>query len=389
MKEKKLLLMEDELLNLLKNQKCVLFGAGEYAKNILAYSINNGVDIDRLLVTNVKDNTSTIWGATVLHINEYLHKLSDTTMIVCVKELSQDEIKNILEHIDIGEVVYISDQLYRDVKGKFKNPVLKKRNEMQLLILNILDHCNLKCVGCDHFACIADEYLVPYQILEKEIKRMNELMGNEGIREISIMGGETLLHPDLPKIIQMVRLYFPKAMIRVTTNGLFLLKQKDEFWNSCRNNQATIIVTRYPINLDFATIKEKVVKEGVDFQFFEGTSDDVEKCFSKHIIELDGQEDFKERFSTCGIANYGNFLMDGKIYGCPFACQAIRIFNKKYNENLVLSDDDYLNIYDAKSADEILEFAATPKKFCRFCGGLVGGVEWKRSKMEKSEWVNE
>lgn len=380
---------EDELLSILHAGKCALFGAGDYARSVLAYAINNGVDIDRLFVTDVKNNTCTIWGATVLHIKEYKDRLDDTSLIVCVNESLHNEIAQVLKEMSIKNVYYVSNNLVRCVKQKYSNPIFSKRKEMQLLILNILDHCNLRCAGCDHFACIASEYTVPFSTLENDVRRMKKIMGNTPIREISIMGGETLLHPDLPQIMEMVRSNFPDSMLRVTTNGLLLLNQKDSFWDSCRRNKATVIVTRYPINLNFAAIKEKVKQEKVDFLFFEGTDEDVEKGFSKHIINLNGTENREERFGNCGIANYGNFLMEGKLYGCPFSCQAYRIFNQKYHEKLVISENDFIDIYKAQNADELLEFAATPKNFCKYCGGLVGGGDWRRSKQERCEWVNE
>lgn len=273
--------------------------------------------------------------------------------------------------------------------NKMRDQILRfvPRPHMEYLIFNILDHCNLNCKGCDHFACIADPYIVPSQIVNKDVKRMAELFHNDYIAQIAIMGGEPLLHPELLEILKSVRENFPYAIIRLTTNGLFLLKQNDEFWRVCREQDITIVNTKYPINLDYRSMKRKCAEERVKFVFFEGTGDDTVKTMSKKTISLAGTEDPVKRFAECNVSNFGNFVMEGKLYGCPFCCQSYRIFNKKFNQNLRLTENDYLDIYQAQDMQEVLDFAAKPKQYCRYCSDLVRWFEWEQSKKDISEWV--
>ena len=382
-----LLYNKEELNRILAEDECVIFGGGGAGKAVLAYAISQYKTIDRILVSDISKNPCTVWGATVVDVKYYKDKLEKTSLIVCVREELHDEIADLIAGIEVKQVVFISDKLYTELRSKMENPIFIQRPIMQLLILNILDHCNLRCKGCDHFANVADEYSVPLNVLQRDIERMRELLGKDGIREISVMGGETLLHPELPEIIEMVRMNFPNVMIRVTTNGLLLLNQNDRFWSVCRENSATIVLTRYPINLKFEKIKEKAKLEKVSFVYFEGTDDEVEKNFSKHIIDLNGRSKPEEVFGKCGIANYGNFLMEGKLYGCPFAAQSYRIFNKKFDTDLQMCEEDYLDIYNIRNKQEVLEFAAKPKPYCKYCGGLKDGITWGISKKEISEWV--
>lgn len=273
--------------------------------------------------------------------------------------------------------------------NKMRDQILRfvPRPYMEYVIFNILDHCNLNCKGCDHFACITDPYIVPYEIVRKDIIRMAELFHNDYIMQIAVMGGEPLLHPELLEILKSVRENFPYAIIRLTTNGLFLLKQSDEFWKVCREQGITIVNTKYPINLDYEGMKKKCAQENVKFVFFEGTGDDTVKTMSKKTISLAGTEDPVRRFAECNISNFGNFVMEGKLYGCPFCCQSYRIFNKKFDQKLRLTDKDYLDIYQVQDMQEILDFAAKPKPYCRYCSDLVRWFEWGQSKKDITEWI--
>ena len=260
---------------------------------------------------------------------------------------------------------------------------------LEYMVLNILDHCNLRCKGCDHFACIADEYYVSYESICKDLDRMAELFHGDYINQIAVMGGEPLLHPEITKILKAVRERFPYTIIRLTTNGLLLLKQDQEFWKVCRENDVTIVNTKYPINLDFAGMKGKAETEGVSFMYFEDTGDEVVKKSFKKSINLKGNSNPVVSFANCHISNYGNFLMEGKFFGCPFSCQSYRIFNKKYNQNLRLTEKDYLDIYKVKDMQEVLDFCAKPRPYCRYCVGKTAISDWSRSEQKMSEWVDE
>jgi hypothetical protein len=210
-------------------------------------------------------------------------------------------------------------------------------------------------------------------------------MSSDYIVSIGVMGGEPLLHPDLLLILRVIRKAFPLAIIRLTTNGILLMKQEDEFWKCCNDNRITIVNTKYPINLPYEEIEKKANEKNVYYKYFEGT--ELSKKSFKKQIDLNGKNDIVKSFAHCIISNYGNFLMEGKLYSCPFSCQAARIFNKKFNLNLHLSEDDYLDIYKVNNKEEIFEFAARPKYFCRYCSDIIESFEWERSNFSMNEWV--
>lgn len=319
-------------------------------------------------------------------------------------------IKNLNDEIPSCDAIIVSPMNYANIVNELKsrtdipiyvfadildeidyrincNEKMRQKNYLEYLVLNILDHCNLRCKGCDHFACLAEPYFVSFDFIRKDLKRMQELFAGENIMQIAVMGGEPLLHPDLLLILKEVRTCFPHAVIRLTTNGLLLLKQVDDFWKVCREERVTIVNTKYPINLDYSKIQEKAKKEGVEFRYFEGTGEGIVKKSFKKIINLSGDSDINDSFLKCHISNYGNFLMEGKLYGCPFSCQSYRIFNKKFGTDLKLTNKDYLNIYEVESSKEIFEFVSKPRPYCGYCEGITKGFDWSRSQKEISEWT--
>lgn len=385
------------------NEKHAIYCAGKVAREIIGYATKNGVFAEVVLVTNKQGNPSNICGIPVCEVSKFENQLQDYLVVVCAMENIHEEIQNELNKYKCKEVIYCSNELFAKVE-KCKNnkdmDIINRLSEIQnfhrfipkpcleYLVVNILDHCNLRCKGCDHFACIADEYFVSPQIIHNDLDRLAEIFHGDYIMKIAIMGGEPLLHPNLLDIIKDVRSHFPHTMIRLTTNGLLLLKQSQEFWKVCRENSVTIVNTKYPINLDFEKMKEKATIEKVDFRYFEGTGDNVVKTSFKKVVDLEGQNNPVKSFAKCHISNYGNFLMEGKLYGCPFSCQSYRIFNHKFNQNLHMTEMDYLDIYKVKDMKEIFEFAARPKYYCRYCNGKVNGFKWERSKGTIDEWVD-
>lgn len=336
---------------------------------------------------------------------EHLEHLEQDACVLLTCNTRQDEMVAQLEKKEIKKVEFLEENFKFFALKRLKNRrrgedteflINKMRDQMlkfvpkpymEYLVFNILDHCNLRCKGCDHFACVADEYIIPHERLHKDIVRMSEILHGDNVMKIAVMGGEPLLHPELLEILKDVRKHFPYAIIRLTTNGLLLLQQNEEFWKTCREYDITIVNTKYPIQLDYAKMKEVAKEQGVKFQYFEGTGDDTVKTSSKKTITLDGTNDPVKSFAQCYISNYGNFVMEGKFYGCPFSCQSYRIFNQKFGKNLRMTEKDYLDIYQVKDMQELFEFSAKPRPYCRYCSGIDRWHEWERSKKDISEWV--
>lgn len=402
---KKIIATEDELRNILHFNNIYLYGAGNAAGYIIEFAQKNQFKINGIWVSKSTEDRQNMCGVQVQEFNlEMVGK--DDIILVSTTEKYHDEIAEKLNSVKKNSIYYISDILYKSLENssiiqepKIKNYIDEAMKNItygyqrfiprpcyELLIINILDHCNLRCKGCDHFACIADPYFVPYETIKRDVERISKIFHGDYIMQFGVMGGEPLLHPDLLEILKVIRSEFEKARISVYTNGILLLKQKDEFWSVLRENNIGIMQTYYPIHLDFEGIADRAEKENVIYDYYQFTG---EKKLFKKVVNLKGTGDPVESFAKCHISNYGNFLMEGKLYGCPFSCQSSRIFNKKFNQKLRMTEMDYLDIYKEDDMQNFFAFSARPKFYCRYCDGLRGGIQWERSKGQIEEWAEE
>jgi len=258
---------------------------------------------------------------------------------------------------------------------------------LEYFVLNILDHCNLRCKGCDHFAAIAEKRFVALEDIENDLARMSELLDGQLIR-MGIMGGEPLLHPDLLKILEAARKNFPNTLLQLVTNGLLIMQQPEEFWLTCKENNIVIVNTKYPINLDYEGMIARAKQYGVTFEHY-GNTGEVQKTSYKMVLDIKGQQNARNSFIKCYHSNSLPLLMEGKFYPCTVAPN-VRHFNKKFGTDIQLTKNDYIDIYQINEKTEILTFLSKPVSFCRYCDveKRQYGLEWERSKYVKEEWVD-
>jgi hypothetical protein len=250
----------------------------------------------------------------------------------------------------------------------------------------LVEHCNLRCCCCDHFAPLAGQEFADVDAFENDFARLSHLVNGEA-EKIGLMGGEPLLHPKVKDFLYIARRYFHKTRIRIVTNGLLLLKQNEDFWKVCKENNIIVEVTKYPINLDFDKMREVAYSHNVLLTFYANTGE-VQKT-SHHVpLDFDGGQDIRRNFMNCYHANNTIFLNKGRLYTCTIAPN-VRHFNKFFNVDLQTSADDSIDIHEAQSAQEIFQFLSKPIPFCRYCyvDKRTFGIPWKRSHKDIKEWT--
>jgi organic radical activating enzyme len=279
---------------------------------------------------------------------------------------------------------YISPQLLQDI---YQLIVIKgKRITKSFPVeVHVTEHCNLNCKGCNHFSCIAGEgYLEPEQF-ERDFRRLAEL--SKRYFAIKILGGEPLLHPRITEFFDITRKYFPSTPIQITTNGILLPEQTETFWQNCNKNNIIVSISQYPIKLNKKEIKKIAKMHGVKI-VYNGTTTENRMC--KLPLDLTGSQDMKKSFQKCAIS-WGCCvtLREGRIYNCCIAAH-IRFFNEYFNQNLVIGENDYVDIYKISSREEIIDFLERPFPFCRYCktSEMKFAQRWGITKKEITEWVD-
>lgn len=199
--------------------------------------------------------------------------------------------------------------------------------EQIVIGVHLVEHCNLKCKGCDNFSPLAAEEYVNVKQYANDLKRMSDLFG-DNVERIDLYGGEPLLHPQIVDLLNIARENF---------HGYLLVG---------------------------------------------------EKVLWKQRIDITGSQNAKEMFHCCGRANDCIILDKGKLYTCtmiPF----VGHFNAFFHENIEVTEDDSIDIYQVKSAEEIFAFLSKPVPCCRYCDIYHNeyGLKWEQSRLDKSEWI--
>jgi MoaA/NifB/PqqE/SkfB family radical SAM enzyme len=248
----------------------------------------------------------------------------------------------------------------------------------------LCDHCNLNCKGCGACSPLAAEWFLDTDLYEKDCGRLSELSGGTA-EYIDLLGGEPLLHPEIIKIIKITRKNFT-CTINIITNGLKLASMSGEFWTACKKNDINIVISGYPVKIDYEKIKLASAEYNVPVEI-RGFAKKL-TIWNKLPYDVQGGQNALDNFLSCLSSNFCTVLKNGKIATCGQVFAA-RHFNEYFHKNMEISDENFIDIYKASSIDEILEFLSRPIPFCKYCGikKIKRGIKWETSKKEIAEWT--
>lgn len=323
------------------------------------------------------------------------------------------QIDDVINEDGVGIILGLNDGYYRQIIPYFRTIGFKdyfvptewnKRTIAEKMTprdpdynsfeISLTDHCNMSCQMCDHFAQLSEEWFVNLDVLDKDLERMSQLCDGK-CAVITLLGGEPLLHPDVIKCFEITRKHFPTCPLVLLTNGILLLKrendEKGNIWKAIRDNNVVVSITRYPIKLDYDAIKAKAKEYGVTLLLSSDIHSEVPieeaKISYKHTFTLQKKDD-NIYFPACHYFNHLGVVKDGKYYMCPVSAHS-NIFNKKFGQNLELTDEDCVDIYKAKSWEDIAYFQANRIPFCCYCDIQKWGDNsvWKPSNNTIEEYT--
>ncbi len=263
----------------------------------------------------------------------------------------------------------------------------QKRTKLNHFYIKLTQHCNLKCRCCDEFSPLAKQEFINTKQLHRDLRRLAKLTKKQ-VDTIILSGGEPLLNPELTDIIKLVAKHFPDSNLELFTNGILVGEMGEDFWQICKEYNVKILVTVYPIKVDYNNIFNKAKKHKV-------------VCVPQNIIvasdvkttwhlplDLSGSQNIPFNFLNCMHANHCFYLDKGKLYTCSIAGN-ISHFNEFFDKNLIVTENDYIDIYKVKNIDEILEFLSNPIPFCKYCNIEKRSInnKWGKSEFGIEEWM--
>ncbi len=383
----------------------IIYGAGVTGQGLFCLLKILGYEnkIKGFAVSDHTDHLNEFMGIPIKNISEY--ELEGIHVLIAVKYVYLHDITERLVNVDC----YYTDmralkEIFETEYSVISQDMMDQINKLDLtdeqyvtfcirqirrvkldFEVNIADHCNLNCQCCNHFSPLADQVFLDIDIFTRDLKRIRELTNGE-VGKIWLIGGEPLLHPQLTDFLYVSRSLFPKTHITLNTNGILLLKKDERFWQALRDTQIEITLTKYPIQIDYQKIDQKINLEKVKYAYT--LSSTVLKTTYHLPLDVEGKLDGIKNYIKCGHANECITLRGGGIYTCPIAPNA-HYFNTYFGKNLYVGDNNCINIYEAKNIDEIFAFLKKPIPFCNHCNidGYTYGLKWNVSKRDIKEWT--
>lgn len=254
--------------------------------------------------------------------------------------------------------------------------------------IHLVDHCNLNCKSCGHFSCLAHagDYEITLRDFCRDLRRLHKVLRGR-LEILELYGGEPLLHPNVLPFMKYARRIFPRATIRLITNGILLPQQKPSFWKTAHRYKILISPTKYPIYIDWDSVTETAKKYRAELDFFMDTGYCL-KTLCHKPLDLSGGQNLALSFINCQHAGCIN-LYKGRLYHCPVAAY-IKYFNRQFGTNLQTSSSDSLDIYErGLEPKDVFEFISRPIPFCRYCAShaTTYGHPWEPTKKDISEWT--
>lgn len=256
--------------------------------------------------------------------------------------------------------------------------------------VHIVEHCNLNCKGCSHFSSVAQpEFLNPKEY-EKALLHLSRI--EKSIGQIQLIGGEPLLHSQLPLLIRLTRSYLPQTKINILSNGILFvneeeLRKKEDFIDACRTNDVLIKITKYP-GINYDAVEDNLRKADIKFYFFADKG--LSNSWGKFPLYKDGFKHISNHLKFLKLTRCDSFnclqLVGTKIYPCCHAAY-IRHLNNYFNLNFELKKEDAVDITKIKRSFPIrkLLFMSTP--FCKYCGNGYKKSKWAKSEKNMEEWM--
>lgn len=222
----------------------------------------------------------------------------------------------------------------------------------------VVDHCNLNCAGCDHFASIANPWFMPVEQFKETCILLKEKIPQ--LQILSIWGGEPLLHPNFLELCQIAQEIFPNK-VQCGTNGILLQSYTDGQLDKLAETNCEVNLAVYLMeNFDHQAVLKRLQDHKVKCNYTQNRLH-----FGVPIVNIEGTED-PLQFYDCAKAILPDFTIKNyKMYKCPFSCCVHHITDCNPDIIIPEEENDYLDIR-TMTLEDIYHFTFEPNNTCKY-----------------------
>ena len=176
---------------------------------------------------------------------------------------------------------------------------------------SLTEHCNISCHACAHASPLLAKKFADLADFSRDFEALAEVFHS---RELRIVGGEPLLHPELLAFLREGRRIGVADTIVVFTNGVLLHRMPDEFWRLIDKLHVSV----YP------GVRRRLGEEDCERLC---RTHDVElrierfRTFDQTLISkrIDDPRLVKAIYRACHTATECHTVHGGRFYKCPMA----------------------------------------------------------------------
>lgn len=258
------------------------------------------------------------------------------------------------------------------------------RLERHSIEYNLTEHCNLSCYSCDHASPLLPTKFARLEDFSRDLTALARVFHASQLR---ILGGEPLLHPELPFFLAEARRIGIADRIAIFTNGVRLHQAPDELWDLIDE----LWISVYPgvaRRLSDDACARICKAHGVSLHI----SHWVE--FGKTLINqrIENPALVKAIFRECKSADC-HTVHEGRFYRCcvaPFTRQRLALRGIDFDNHAIdgVALHDNVNLYE--DLDACLN-GRSPLAACSFCLGTSGPMVQHRQLNQRGRtmWLEE
>lgn len=249
------------------------------------------------------------------------------------------------------------------------------------IAFQILTPCTLNCRLCADYAPLyrekGERYFVTLENFAKEIKEVFRIY--DFIEDITITGGEPLMHPQLTEILKLTLENF-KAQFhkcRIFTNGTIVPKASlvDQVIVSANNNFEFVIDDYGTLSSNSARIEALLEQYEIPCRVnrYYGGEQHCGGWIDYGPLDYfhnESREALQTKIQNCHNANWKNLLVfKGKLYLCTQAAfgHDLNYFSLQKNEYIDLFDE---TVSTAEKKAVAFQLGKEPISSCQYCNGF-------------------